>query len=173
MSVVQSLGVLAMIMLSAIGVLRVVPVCGRWIEALDVYLLVPDSKYFAPVPNRSDYHLLRRCTSPAGHTGAWTTVESSVKRSYRPSMVDPHRRIRKAMVDAGSHAIVLDRELGEAELSRLRIAISLSTTYLLLLGAACRSVDGTVVQFCLLATRDDPIDDGSVLLLSDRHPHEQ
>ncbi|NUS43284.1 MAG: hypothetical protein HOQ24_06305 [Mycobacteriaceae bacterium] len=174
MSLPQYVVAAALGLLGLLGVLRVIRPIGDVVDRADIYLLVPDSKFFAPTPNRSDYHLTVRHRANTGLPGAWRTIESSRRRGYAPKLADPHRRVRKALVDVGTHAILLGRAHHDQPPERVRPTVTLSMTYLLLLGVASARARGHAdVQFCLLTTRADATDEGEVLLVSDHHPVEQ
>lgn len=171
MAVVQAAMCVVLALVTAVGVVRTVKPFSRWVDVHDVLLLIPDSKFFAPYPNQSDYHLAARKFTDTAFPDGWTIVESSHRSAYLPRLIDPHRRVRKALVDTASHSIVLENAHREDSSEALRPIVSLSMIYLLLLAVASYRYRGaSSIQFCLIATRNRADDEGSVLMLSDRHP---
>ncbi len=146
------------------------PVAGR-LDGLDFLQLLPDWKFFAPEPNRSDYHLLARHRTGSEAPGAWQVLENSRKHTLRPHLLDPHRRLRKAMVDVSASYIVISEERRRESAEQLRPTLSTSMTYLLLLSlATAKRLAGEEIQFAVVATRDEEDDNGEVVMLSDFHP---
>jgi hypothetical protein len=158
----------------AVALLRLWQPFADWIERQDVYLVVPDWKFFAPTPNRSDYHLVLRQRQLGRQATAWAPLMSSRRTSLRPRLWDPDRRVRKAVVDVSAHYLVLSQHRREEEAPELRPTIATSMVYLLLLNMASGAAPGPGdVQFALVVTRNDPDDPGEIAVLSDFHPVER
>jgi len=157
-----------------VAVARVWKPIGDWIEMRDIFLVVPDWKFFAPTPNRSDYHIVARQRQGTALPSSWSTVFASRRTSLRPRAVDPDRRIRKALVDVATHYLTLSRYRRHEAADELRPTISTSMVYLLLLSAVSAvALLGVEVQFAIVATRDDPDDAGEIIMTSDFHPVER
>ena len=126
------------------------------IRRLDPFGLLPEWRFFAPVPGRSDYYLLYRDELGDGATTAWREVVLERPRRWCYPVWNPGRRERKALVD-------LVADLGSAtEDGRVS---PLSLPYLSLLWAVSelpRAPSARSRQFMLMAStgaraRPEPI----------------
>lgn len=164
---VQVLLATAALALIVFSSLRAVPTIWSKVEARDVLLVVPDSGYFAPTPNTADYYLVARET--AGQP--WMMVLNS-HRSYSLRLIDPHRRVRKAIVDLSSMFIHLDSARQGKSLVETRADVSTSFPYLVALGACTSATSGwSSVQFGLVRLEHRAaLETVDMLAISDVHP---
>lgn len=153
--------------LIAFSSLRAVPVLWKKLAGRDVLLVVHDTAYFAPTPNTADYYLVARRS--AGEV--WNPVRTS-HRAMRLHLTDPHRRIRKALVDLGSMYITIDSARRGRSAQETRTEIATSVPYLIALSTCTSAAPGwPSIQFGLLRLdHQDGAEAVDMLAISDVHP---
>jgi hypothetical protein len=70
-----------------------------WLRSQDVLRLVPEWRFFAPIPGMGDFHLLYRDTY-TGSTTDWTEIKIGDDRRWWNFLWHPRRREEKALTDA-------------------------------------------------------------------------
>lgn len=102
-----------------------VPGLRTMIRRLDVLLLLPEYRFFAPNPIQYDYHLLYQDEFGDGSVSGWTEVCKLQDRRVVDVVWNPGKRERKALIDA----INLLNEISPLE----GVYVPATTPYLLLL----------------------------------------
>jgi hypothetical protein len=81
----------------------VISLCGQCksgfmtrLRAQDVFHLIPNWRFFAPVPARRDYHLEYRTRSRAGRISSYRRIEFLRERDWVTTLWNPSKRLRKA-----------------------------------------------------------------------------
>ncbi|WP_329410292.1 hypothetical protein OG563_47030 [Nocardia vinacea] len=74
------------------------PMFQRLRQADPTALLIPNWRFFAPEPARSDFHVLYRLDT-TGSTTAWTDIPAAAPRIWRETVWFPRRRHDKALFD--------------------------------------------------------------------------
>jgi len=131
-------------------------------------LLVPNWRFFAPLPARHDYNVLFRGRDASGVIEEWQEESFSVPRSIEHLLWHPVRRTEKAIFDVASELFRISEELTDPR------AIQMSVSYLSLLNYLSRSVehphDRLDIQFLLArSTMHEPEIDPQLLFLSEWH----
>jgi hypothetical protein len=62
-------------------------------------ILIPEYRFFAPVPAQGDFHLVFRDTYADGTVGRWTEVCRLQPRHFTDALFNPYKRERKAFFD--------------------------------------------------------------------------
>ena len=130
---------------AAASILILFPKAAVYLRPRDYLGLVPEWKFFAPIPGKGDFHLLYRDFYAEGCT-AWTEIDVGGRRRWWNFIWHPHRRDRKAAFDAA-------RELARFTSPEYRPQIQLSVPYLCLLSYVCgqkRTLAPLQTQFLLL-----------------------
>lgn len=79
-----------------------VPWSGRdRLRALDLFGLIPFWNFFAPRPGTWDFHLLYRDQLTDGSITPWREILLTAERRWWHALWHPHRRLKKALFDAG------------------------------------------------------------------------
>jgi hypothetical protein len=92
-----AVGTLGLLFLGTL--LRLAPALAPAVTRLDLFMLLPEWRFFAPKPGRGDHFLLYR-DSPNGVTwGAWTEIPLNAPRRWHHFIWNPHRRAKKALLD--------------------------------------------------------------------------
>lgn len=76
-----------------------VPRFTQWMREHDVAGLLPEWKFFAPIPGRGDFYLLYRDLYAESITD-WTEIDLGGERRWWNCFWNPRRRERKALFDA-------------------------------------------------------------------------
>jgi hypothetical protein len=71
-----------------------------FIRAVDVLLIVPEWRFFGPIPGRSDMHLLFRDRLDDGAIDEWREIDIVSMRPLWSALWNPRRREAKALFDA-------------------------------------------------------------------------
>jgi len=130
---------------AAASLLVLVPRFSPWLRSNDILGLVPEWKFFAPIPGRGDFYLLYRDVYPESTTD-WTEIMVGGKRYWWNLLWNPRRRERKAMLD-------IARELPRHFKDENREAFPISVPYLTLLtyvSGQPRTVLADKTQFLLM-----------------------
>lgn len=161
---------IAVIAWLALSVLRYVTALEHHIASRDVFYLIPQWSFFAPVPNRFDYHLFVRLRHDKdGHSTMWREVIIARQRYWYAFIWNPDRRLRKGFFDLcialfslkDQDAVVVLVSLPYLHL--LTISIAEASNY------SANSYD--MVQFAVgIASSGSPDDGLQVLFASDYHP---
>lgn len=131
-------------------------------------MLVPNWRFFGPMPARHDHNVLHRVRLADGTTTPWTEESMTVARSWGQVLWHPRRRIEKALFDVSSELFQVSRELSDPR------AIQLSVSYLSLLNHLSHRVahppDALEVQFLLVRSATyEPEIPPELLFLSEWH----
>lgn len=131
-------------------------------------MLIPNWRFFAPVPARHDFNVLYRVRRANGVVAAWREESFAVRRSLLQIFWHPRRRIEKALFDVASELFQVSRELRDPE------AIQLTVSYLSLLNHLSHVVahpdDATEVQFLIARSAEyEPDLEPQLLFLSEWH----
>lgn len=70
------------------------------LRSWDVFMIVPEWRFFAPVPAQGVYHVLYRDELRDGSVTDWTEIQVAEKRRWWNCLWNPGRRGRKAFFDA-------------------------------------------------------------------------
>jgi len=84
----------------ALSVLVYVPRFRDIIRGRDLLSLIPEWRFFAPVPGQHDYHILYRDYYEGGEVDRWREIGVSLNRSFWCFLWNPKRRGKKALFDA-------------------------------------------------------------------------
>jgi hypothetical protein len=76
-----------------------VPALRRPLRSIDIFMLVPTWKFFAPTPGQRDMHLLYQDRYEDGATALWTEVQPMRQRPWFAFAWNPDRRANKALFD--------------------------------------------------------------------------
>ena len=147
------------------SILVLIPGVGPWLRRHDLLGLVPEWKFFAPIPGRGDFHLLYRDWFAEVATD-WTEIVVGGERRWWNFLWHPRRRERKATFDAA-------RELPHFLAPERRATAALSVPYITLLTYVSghpRTLRPDKTQFLLMYS-EAALDEGEpqVSLLSFRH----
>lgn len=131
-------------------------------------LLVPDWRFFAPVPAEHEYHLLYRDQLIGGTETEWREINFGQRRSVLHLVWAPHRRREKGLFDAASELLRAAEEMDDFGV------IKLSAAYLALLNVATfypkHDPEAVRTQFLIIrAAEYEPSVIPDPLLLSDFH----
>jgi len=150
---------------AAASILVLFPKWTPHLRQRDFFGLVPEWKFFAPIPGRGDFHLLYRDFYPDGCTD-WTEIEVGGRRRWWNFVWHPNRRDRKAAFDAAREMHQFMRPENEDQLP-------LSVSYLNLLCYVCgqaRTLAPLQTQFLLLYSEAAFADgEPQITLLSSSH----
>lgn len=81
--------------------LRQIDPSSKYVYRLDrMGFVVPNFRFFGPVPSVHDSHLLIRFHLGDGHTGPWRELICREKRKLVHMVWAPHRRMNKGLFDA-------------------------------------------------------------------------
>lgn len=130
---------------AAASLAALVPRCTPWLRTHDYAGLLPQWKFFAPIPGRGDFHLLYRDVYEDGVTD-WTEIAVGEERRWWNFLWNPRRRERKAVFDAA-------RELPAYLMPEWREGAPISVPYLILLtyvSAQPRTLTPLRTQFLLM-----------------------
>ena len=126
-----------------------VPGLRNRIRRLDVFLLLPEYRFFAPNPIQYDYHLLYQDEFGDGSVSGWTEVCKLPDRRVLDVVWNPRKRERKALLDA----VNLLSEISQVE----GIYVPATTPYLLLLNkidSMPRTYSAQRTRFRLMVSRE-------------------
>lgn len=99
----------------------------RWLDAVNVFALIPVWTFFAPNPGMTDYYLCYRDRLPDGSFDNWRKVElKDAENGLRLALWNPTKRKQKALSDLLSALLELARHC-EAD------ALVVSVPYVLIL----------------------------------------
>src|SRR6266498_683301 len=62
-------------------------------------MLIPNWRFFAPIPAQHDFHLLYRVLTPTGEQTPWTNATNATPRAWSHALWFPDRRRDKAVFD--------------------------------------------------------------------------
>lgn len=136
-----------------------------FIRQLDLFLLIPEWRFFAPKPALGDFYLLYQDTFHDGSCTNWTEVRPMLERSRWNIFWNPGKRERKALFDA-------------VNLLNVRISLSDkslegSTAYLTLLNHVSslpRSLSPASTRFLLMKSHGaSPEKEPDVMFISGVH----
>jgi hypothetical protein len=82
------------------SLLALIERCREPIRLYDVLFLIPEWKFFAPVPGQWDFHLLYRDRLGDGSITEWTEVVVGNPRRWWNAFWNPRKRGKKAVLDA-------------------------------------------------------------------------
>jgi hypothetical protein len=154
------------LLISALAQVEVVVPRLRTIRRFDLFSVVPQYNFFAPVPGTKDFHLLVRSTTQNGEFSRWLELTSVPGRRWWNCLWNPDRRVRKALFD---HATTLARESQACSLTALQISIP----YLVLLNhatAVIAPLGASQVQFLIaMSSGTCSTEDARPLFLSQVH----
>ncbi len=142
-----------------------VPRCSTWMRDRDYIGLLPQWKFFAPIPGRGDFHLLYRDLYFEGAT-EWTEVAFGNERRWWNFLWNPHRREGKAVFDAA-------REMPAYLTPERKESAPISIPYLTLLTfvtAQPRTLPPFRTQFLLMYS-EAALDEGRPQLSMRSHAH--
>jgi hypothetical protein len=150
---------------AGVSIVVLFPRAASVIRYKDFFGLVPEWKFFAPIPGKGDFHLLYRDLYPEGTT-EWTEIDIGGERRWWNFFWHPARRDRKAAFDAA-------REMALYTTPEYQDQLQLSVPYLTLLCYVCgqpRTLTPVRVQFLLLYSEAGYLDgEPQVSLLSSTH----
>ena len=133
---------------ASVSLVALLPKAAAFLRQHDFFGLVPEWKFFAPIPGRGDFHLLFRDFFPQGTTD-WTELDIGGPRRWWNFLWHPHRREKKAAFDAA-------RELARFTTPEYIDEIQFSVPYLCFLCYVCgldRTLEPAQTQFLLLPTK--------------------
>jgi hypothetical protein len=125
----------------------------RWIRSLqtrDVFHLIPNWRFFAPVPARRDYHLEYRTKKGSRNITRWKRIDLKYNRGRWCAVWNPNKRFRKSF---NTQVRRLTRILSTGG----RVAASHSLAYLTLLSYLQHMVDAqpnSVLQYRIVTCQD-------------------
>jgi hypothetical protein len=135
----------------------IVSLFGQWrnsrvsaIKSRDFLHLIPNWRFFAPVPVRRDFHLEYRLRVPNSEVTPWMRIPLSDERGLRRAFWNPRKRLRKAFSTSVRRLTDVLREHGY-----YRAATSIS--YLHLLHVAqhfSANVGAHALQFRIVSCQD-------------------
>jgi hypothetical protein len=146
-------------------VLTHVPHVGRWIRKYDLFVLIPEWRFFAPRAGEHDFYLLYRDRNTSGEVSNWHEVHVAGPRRWWNFVWNPHKRASKALFDLSVElsSIIVNQPDG----------IQLSLPYLSLLtvvSAEQRVARTGQTQFMILMLKRNLSETTSqVLFVSDPH----
>jgi hypothetical protein len=150
---------------AGVSILVLFPKMTSRLRQRDIFGLVPEWKFFAPIPGRGDFHFLYRDFYPEGCT-AWTEIEVGGRRRWWNFLWHPNRRDRKAAFDAA-------REMYRFMMPEHQSQLQVSVPYLSLLCYVCgqaRTLIPLQTQFLLLYSEAAYADgEPQISLLSSTH----
>lgn len=142
--------------------------CPRWLNAVNVFGLIPVWTFFAPNPGMTDYYLLYRDRLPDGSLDNWKKVElKGSENGLRFALWNPAKRKQKALSDLLSSLIEFVKRCGGD-------AVFVSVPYILILNfitSRPHTLGTDATQFMVLehsGFTDDP-DLSRVLVMSRIH----
>lgn len=134
---------------ASVSLVVLLPKAAAFLRQHDFFGLVPEWKFFAPIPGRGDFHLLFRDFFPQGTTD-WTELDIGGPRRWWNFLWHPHRREKKAAFDAA-------RELARFTTPEYIDEIQFSVPYLCFLCYVCgldRTLEPAQTQFLLLYSEE-------------------
>lgn len=137
------ISVFAVWVLATIGLQM--PKVRPWLRGKAVSVLIPEYRFFAPIPVRGDYHILYQDTYRDGAQSPWTEVCLLQDRRLLDAVWHPDKRERKALFDAVIQ--LLDLRPKEPK------AIALTVPYLVVLNRVARvrrTVPPQSTQFAIM-----------------------
>jgi hypothetical protein len=150
---------------AVVSILVLVPKTRSAIRSRDFFGLVPEWKFFAPIPGKGDFHLLFRDLYSEATT-EWTEIAIGGERRWWNFAWHPARRDRKAAFDAA-------RDITSYFAIDLQQQLELSVPYLTFLCYVCgqpRTVTPQQTQFLLLYSEAGYLEgDPQVTFLSSTH----
>jgi len=102
-------------MWAVVSLLAQVPRLGARLWRRDLFGLLPNWKFFAPIPGKGDFHFLFRDRYEDVFT-EWTEVRVGKARRWWNCIWNPHRRDRKAALDAAQQLLQQTRTVEESEI---------------------------------------------------------
>lgn len=131
-------------------------------------MMIPNWRFFAPVPARHDFDVLHRSRDAHGEVTPWREESFTVPRAVLQVLWHPRRRIEKAIFDVASELFQVSRDLRDPR------AIQLSVSYLSLLNHVSHRVrhptGAREVQFLVgRSAAYEPTIDPQLLFLSEWH----
>lgn len=131
-------------------------------------MVIPNWRFFAPVPARHDFNVLYRGRDFAGTVGDWQEESFTVPRALAQVFWHPKRRVEKAIFDVASELFQVSGELKDPR------AIQLSVAYLSLLNYLTKGIDHpegrAEVQFLIARSAlHEPRVEPQLLFLSEWH----
>ncbi|KQX65274.1 hypothetical protein [Streptomyces sp. Root1310] len=94
--------------------------------------LIPNWRFFAPLPARHDFHVLYRTLTTSGEQSEWKAASSITPRSWSHTVWFPKRRGEKAVFDL---CFNLDAARGK------RVELEKTVEFALLRGCVARSIE--------------------------------
>lgn len=119
------------------------------IRSYDLFHLIPNCRFFAPVPARRDYHLEYRTRTENGCHSRWQRVVLLDERRWWTSFWNPKKRLRKAFNTAVRRIARNRKNWGDKSAKQ-------SLSYIQLLIFVTKMVSGQAgdVQFRILSASD-------------------
>jgi|HubBroStandDraft_1064217.scaffolds.fasta_scaffold197050_2 hypothetical protein len=130
---------------AALSLLVYVPRLQRVIRSRDLFVMIPEWRFFAPIPARHDYVLLYRDLDAAETWSQWHEWVAAAPRHWWNCVWNPAKRANKGLLDL---TVELSRRAQDKD-----PAIELSSAYLALLNAVSsqpRLVTPKRTQFMIL-----------------------
>lgn len=143
-----------------------VPRLGPIVRSLNQWYVLPEWRFFAPMPGQSDYHLLYKDWFSGGQSTEWTEVTSVRQRPYWSVVWNPSKRAHKALLDTVTE---LARDSRTIEAKLLIVAASY-LNILVHVSSLKRSVSPEFVQFLLMQSHGaDEHRSPQIMFTSERH----
>ena len=120
--------------------LALIPGLTKFFRTLDFAGLIPDWRFFAPRPGRSDIFLLYRGITSNSEVTPWREITASFDRRCYNAIWNPGRRERKALIDIVSELGVQCRQQSDS-------SIQASVPYIALLRLV--SSEATLIADCV------------------------
>jgi hypothetical protein len=120
------------------------------IRAYDLFHLIPNCRFFAPVPACRDYHLEYRIRAQNGEHSRWERIVLLEERCWWTSFWNPRKRLRKAFNTAVRRIARSRKDWGDRSASQ-------SLSYIQLLIFVTKMAAGHYqnhVQFRILSSSD-------------------
>lgn len=128
----------------------------------DLFMLIPEWRFFAPMPAQGDFHLLYRDRFHDGGLTYWTEVQPQTKRRRWNIVWNPGKRERKALFDAINELTSHGPKAIEGSFAYLTLLNHVSTIP--------RSASPEYTQFLLMTSYGrDPEREPDVVLISGFH----
>ena len=134
-----------------------VSLCGQFktgfmtrLRGRDVFHLIPNWRFFAPIPARRDYHLEYRTRSRVGRVSPYERIELLRERDWLSTLWNPSKRLRKAFNTSVRRIVKCRSRFGEAASLRC-------VAYLRLLNyvqSIVADANGYALQFRIVSARD-------------------
>jgi hypothetical protein len=151
-------------MWSVCCVLVLFPRFEKFIRRADLLALIPEWRFFAPIPGQHDFYLLFRDRLEDGTISDWQELASLGRRRWWHGVWNPKKRSNKALFDV-VQAFTEYVSAGDR-------ALKISIPYLTLLNhvsSVPRPVSAKFTQFLLMYSHGKSSEEPSVFYLSDFH----